>query len=49
MCSRCMLIKPFNDGKLGCVTSMEEVQYIIQKKIVTFRCQVLEMEFNLTL
>lgn len=43
-----MLIKLVNDGKLGSVTSIEEDQYIIQKKMVTFKCQVIEIEFILT-
>lgn len=43
-----MLIKLVNNGKLGSVSSIEEDQYITQKKIMTFKCQVTETEFNLT-
>lgn len=43
-----MLIKLVNDGKLGSVNSVEEDQHVIQKKIMTFKCKVIKMEFNLT-
>lgn len=44
-----MLVKLVNGRKLGSVTSIGVYQYIIQKKIVTFKCQVIEMEFDLTI
>lgn len=42
-----MIVK---DGKLECVTSIEEDQYIIHKKTpCAFKYQVIELEFNLTI
>lgn len=43
-----MLIKLVHDGQLGSITNIGEDQYIIQKKIVTFKCQTVEMEFKLS-
>lgn len=48
--SMCMLIMIVNDGKWECVNSIGEDHCIVYKKtLLTFKCQVIEMEFNLTI